>query len=312
MACGVFSHNCSSPNLTNIPTRTKLGQEIRKAFIPRPGNVLGSCDQSQIEMRQAAEDAKCPNLIKVFTDKLDLYWDVAEKVFCRVFTKEDRESGIDPDTGLTLKELYRQAAKIIALGTIYDISPEGLLDQLLVFGAVPFLTGGESKVWDYDRYFEAGVKRCADAIIAFFAPDGYPELLDRRKVHHRRAKKYGMAWDGFGRHRMIPQVYSTHRWIVSEGLRAAGNHPIQGTAAGLLKLWMACIWDHISTYWYLYGIEPLICVHDEVIVEGPKAAVEDFLAECGEILCGLLPSSHYTTPLKASWATAESWGTIKK
>ncbi len=301
--------SCSAPNLQNVPTRTKLGQEIRKAFIPGPGNILGTIDLSQIEMRQIAEDSKCPAMIKVFRDGVDLYWSVAEAVFRREFSKDDREHGVEPVTGLTFKEYYRQAAKVTALMTIYEASPSGVLDQMLVFDAVPFLTGGE-KLWDYDRHYEPALKRCADAIIGFF--DGYPELLRRRKVHHRRATKYGLVWDMFGRHRMIPQVYSTHRWVVGEGLRAAGNHPIQAGPAGILKLWLACIWDHIESYWYLYGIRPLICVHDELIVEGPRAAVEDFLEECSYILRTLLPPDLYTTPLKASWATAGSWGEIKK
>lgn len=309
LACGVFSHNCSNPNLQNIPARTKLGKLVRKAFIAPPGEVYGTCDLSQIEMRHAAEEAGCQNLKDVFKREEDLYWAVTEKIYKRKFNEEER-AGMDPVTGLPNKTAFRQNAKIVALGTIYDISPEGLVDNLLSWdGTIGFLTDGD-KTWDYDRHYTRAVEICAAAIRGFF--EGYPELLDRRREHHRRARTFGKVWDCFGRHRWIPQVFSTHSWVAGEGLRAAGNMPIQAGCAGFLKLWMAKIYDRWESHWRRYGLKPVMAVHDEVLVTGPKPVVEDYLIEAADMVWHLLPPDIYDTPLESSIATALSWGELEK
>lgn len=300
---------CSNPNLQNIPTRTKLGKSVRGAFIPNPGNVLGTCDASQIEMRCQAHDSQALHMMNIFWSFDDLYWGTAEGMYKRIFSEDERKHGVEQVTGQSFKQYYRNSAKIVTLGVSYDISAEGLLDQFLVWKAIEFLTGGES-VWDYDKYYQSGLANCVEAIKAFYAT--YPELLEARKKHHRRARKYGMVWDDFGRIRWIPQVHSTHRWIVSEGLRAAGNMPIQGLAAGIVKLWMAVIWDRIESYWWKRGIRPLIAVHDELVVEGPKPAVEDFLPECSKLLRNLIPYELINVPLESNTAIGSSWADLEK
>lgn len=301
--------SCSNPNLMQIPTRTALGRLVRDAFVAPKGKILGTCDMSQVEMRHAAEDAKCPNLMRVFSDKDDLYWDYASRMYKRVFTKEDRKHGIDDDTGLSLKAVYRQNAKVAALGTIYDITPEGLVDQFLSFDAVRFLTDGDP-VWNHDKYHERALANCTWAIQQFF--EAYPELLTRRREHHRRAMRWGMSWCCFGRQRWIPQVKSVHRWIQQEGLRAAANHPIQGGCAGIMKLWVACVYKRIEEYWGKKGVEPLMVIHDEILTAAPKSVMEDFLPEAAGILKELLPPEFYATPLSSSYGMAESWGTLEK
>lgn len=308
---------CKDPNLQNIPTRSKLGQEVRRAFIPEPGNVLGTCDASQIEMRVHAHDSQCVNLLNIFWNWWDVYWSTAELMYEREFSQEDRKHGVEKISGLSFKEYYRFNAKTTALAVSYEISPEGLVDQFLVSNALAFLTDGDfiygsdgKLVWDYNRHYTGAVKKCSQAIIDFYR--SYPELLERRKEHHRRARKFGLVWDDFGRIRWIPQVYSTHRWIVSEGLRAAGNHPIQGSAAGIVKLWMACIWDRIESYWGKHGVRPLIAIHDEIAVEGPKSVLEDYLPECAKILRNLLPYSMINAPLESNFAIGNNWAELEK
>ena len=300
---------CKSPNLENIPVRTKLGKQIRCAFIPEHGNVLGAVDLSQIEFRQAGEDAHCAGLLDIYTQGLDLYWQIAEAVYERTYSEEDRKGGVNPESGLTYKEEHRQNAKVIALGTLYDISPEGLVDQLLVSKAVRFLSGGDA-LWNPAKYYAGAVEKCRTAIRNFFVR--FPELLTARRIHHKTAIRTGMVWDMFGRHRWIPQVFSTHQWIVGEGLRAAGNFRIQAAAAGILKIWMAVVHQRIVEYWGKHGVIPLMVVHDELDCEGPKSVLEDFLQEAAELVTILMPLDLYSTPLKASFGVADSWGLIQK
>lgn len=299
----------NEPNLTTIPTRTALGKLVRKAFIPSPGNEFGSIDMSQIEPRLSSWDSQCAGMMKVYTDKLDLYWQVASVVYRREFTQQEKEHGVDESTGLTYAELYRQSTKTLVLGILYAISPEGLVDQFLASGAIMFLTGGRSKTWDYDKYYQDAVALCAKAINNFF--EGFPEILRRRREHHRRAARYGYAWDMFGRVRYIPQFKSCHRRTMAEGERQAGNFPIQSGAAGVLKLWMAKIWSRMPV-WERYGVKVLMCCHDEILCEAPSGVLEEFLPECAEVLRTLLPPDQFNVPLKAAWAISDSWGSIRK
>lgn len=303
--------SCSEPNLQTIPIRTMLGREIRNAFVPTKGNHIGTVDVSQIEMRTMCHDAKCSNMMELFWQWEDLYWGVAEGMYKRKFNAEDRKHGIDGGSGQTYKNFYRFNAKTTALGVTYDISPEGLVDLFLSADppAIYFLTGGDS-VWDYDKHYNKAVEICGQAIRDFF--DGYPEILSRRREHHRRARMHGFVWDLWGRIRWIPQVRSTHNWVVGEGLRAAGNMAGQGGAAGVIKLWMAKLWDRIDEYWGFMGLLPLMTVHDELVVEGPKQVVVDFLEEAKYTIRNLIPYVDlFCVPLEADSDVGERWGSLK-
>lgn len=289
--------SCQNPNLQTIPARSKLGKEVRKAFVASNGMVLGTVDLSQIEMRTMAVDSMCNGLLEIFWNWRDLYWSVASDIYRREFTEEERDHGIDPDTKLKFKDLYRFSAKTTALGVTYAISETGLVDLFLSSDPpmIPFLTGGTT--WDYDRDYNSAVERCKRAITDFFI--AYPEILERRREHHRRARKFGLVWDAFGRHRMIPQVYSTHSWIQGEGLRAAGNLSGQGFAAGIAKLLMAWIWNRLNKKWSRYGIRPLLVVHDDITHEGPKEAMEDFLEEVKNGIRNLIPYELFPCPIES-------------
>lgn len=287
----------SNPNLQNIPTRTELGSEVRNIFIPSPGNELGTIDASQIEMRMNAHDSQCGNMMDVFWRDDDFYWDVAEGVYRREFSKAYREKGIvedGPMVGQPYKKWFRQNAKIVALMTGYDASPGGLFDQFLSWG-VPG--------WDEPK--------CATAILNYFKR--YPEILQRKKVHAGRCYRYGLVWDMWGRVRWIPQVKSCHRWVVSEGLRQAGNLAGQGGAAGVIKLWMAVLWrSRIVQALVRDGLKFLIQVHDELVVEGKRRVVQAFLEFAQHTLRNLLtPYDYYSVPLDGNFAIAGRWGELK-
>lgn len=297
----------SNPNLQNIPIRTKLGREIRRAFVPSQGNVIGAVDASQIEMRQMCHDAQCSAMMDIFWSYKDFYWQTAELMYKRTFTEHDRKEGIvqeGPAKGLSFKAWFRFNAKTTALMTAYDTSPGGLYDQFL-------MTSPDA--WQQDSQ-EEGEAICATLIKEYFAV--YHEILKRRKTHHKRAFHYMFAWDMFGRIRWIPQVKSTLFWVVQEGLRAAGNLPGQGGAAGIIKIWMAVMWRIYIQKYAKAGLLILMQVHDELVVEGPLRVAEDFLEEAAHVLRNLFVKSDmqefYCVPLDAEWEVGDSWGDLKE
>jgi hypothetical protein len=242
-------------------------------------------------------------MLEVFWDNQDIYWDNAELIYHRQFSKDAREHGLvdDPEApdnmqGLPIKKWYRQCAKVFALMVGYDASPGAVMDQFLAWG----IPG-----WDEDS--------CGAGLVDYFK--GYPELLDARKRHHRRAVRYGFVWDMWGHWRWIPQFKSCHRRIVGEGMRQAGNVPGQGGAAGAIKLWMAMVWDLLlygPKQWHRH-IEVLLQVHDELISEGEHDAVEDFQAECLHLLRNMLPYDTFVCPLDGTAVTGEKeqpWGML--
>lgn len=319
LAGGIFHHNSSNPNLQNIPIRTKLGKLIRDAFIPKQGNVMGAVDASQIEMRQNAHDARCTAMMDIFWAYQDFYWQTAEMMYKRTFTKEQRkckcanvhvagcptvinEPGQAYD-GLTYKEWYRFNAKTTALMTAYDASPGGLYDQFLI-------TSPEA--WQQSTP-EEGERVCGLLISDYFKV--FHEIIKRRKEHHNRTFRHMLNWDMFGRIRWIPQVKSCHRWVASEGLRAAGNLPGQGGAAGIIKIWMAILHRRIVSFYARHGLMILMQIHDELVVEGPRPVVEEFLQEAAHVLRNMFVKSEYQdfydVPLDAGYAIADRWGQCK-
>lgn len=307
-----------TPNLQNIPIRTDLGVEIRNAFIPGKGLCLGSADASQIEMRMNCFDSQCKNMLRFFEEKEDFYWGTASLMYKRPFPapvrscecptndKGKQEHVADCPTiihapgehydGFTHKKWYRDiCAKVTALMVGYDASASGLYDQFLAWG-VPGWT-------------EA---LCEQAIRDYFA--GYPELLIRKRTHHQRAVRYGFVWDLGGRIRWIPQLKSCHKRVVGEGLRQAGNMAGQGGAAFIIKLWMAIIWGDMD-YWHKHGVRLLLQIHDELLAEGPRAALEDFLGDAVRVLETMLVGFEqwFNVPLGGSMGIGDvgvPWGRI--
>lgn len=312
----------SNPNLQNIPTRTEEGKLVRDSFIPANGHALGTVDASQIEMRMNAFDSQCVNMMDFFHRKEDFYWGTAELMYRRKFPAELRSCKCPHDEetkkikhvqgcptvidapgevfhGMTFKKWYRDiCAKITALMVGYDASAGGLYDQFQAWG-VPGWTE----------------ELCQKAINDYFK--GYPELLARKKVHVKRAIRHGFVWDLGGRVRWIPQMKSVHKRIVAEGQRQAGNLAGQGGAAFIIKLWMAIIWDTIAEYYMSFGLKFLMQIHDELLVEGPRDVVADFLGDAKEIMCHMLDGFEqwFNVPLDGSIAVGDvggSWASLDK
>jgi DNA polymerase-1 len=189
----------TDPNLMNIPIRTDLGKQIRRAFIPEPGKELLSIDYSQIELRVMAHLSEDPILLEVFKNREDVHTATA----CRIFGVDRKE--------LTTK--HRSTAKMVNYGLAYGMGAQGLAERLNV--PVP-------EAQDImDTYFEqfGGVADFLDEVVAQAHTDGFTTTM-------------------FGRRRYLPELGSGNPRVRAIGERQALNAPIQGSAADIMKLAM--------------------------------------------------------------------------
>lgn len=189
----------SNPNLQNIPIRTKLGREIRAAFVAEPGNILLSADYSQIELRILAHFSEDPVLVEAFRRVEDIHSRTAQEVFDVAPFAQTPE--------------HRRAAKVINFGIIYGLSAFGLAQNLQI-----------------DQ------KEAAKFIAAYFDRyRGVKKYLERQVAETR---KTGVTRTMFGRVRPIPEINSPQPSLRNFAERTAMNTPLQGTAADLIKLAM--------------------------------------------------------------------------
>ena len=196
----------AEPNLQNIPTRTDLGSEIRKMFVPEPGNVLVDADYSQIELRLLAHISGDEGMRAAFRAGGDFHAETAAKVF-----------------GVARKDVtheMRRRAKAVNFGIVYGISPFSLAQDIGV-------TQKEAKAY-MDAYFATfpGVRAYMDAVVEQAKRDGWVETL-----YHRR--------------RDLPELKSSNFNMRAFGERVALNMPIQGTAADIMKLAMIAVWKRL-------------------------------------------------------------------
>ena len=225
----------TNPNLQNIPIRTDLGKEIRKAFVPRDENhALLAVDYSQIELRIVASVAEDPGMMEAFHAGIDIHTATAAKVF-----------GISV-ADVTKDQRYK--AKSVNFGLIYGQGAFGLAQNLGI-------KRGEAKEL-IDSYFEqfGGVKTYMDDTIKYCREHGYVKTL-------------------MGRKRFIPDINSSNQTVVGFAERNAINAPIQGSAADMIKLAMINIHNRFSKM--DIGTKMLLQVHDELLFDVPKTELEE-------------------------------------
>lgn len=196
----------SEPNLQNIPIRTELGREIRKAFVAAPGTVLLSADYSQIELRILAHVTADEELVRAFQQDEDIHTHTAT----RLFNVED--SQVTPE--------MRRQAKTVNFAVIYGMSDFGLSQALNVPREV-----AHEWITSYFARFP-GVKKYTEETVA-------------------KARETGYVCTLLGRRRYIPDIRSSNRNLRMFAERAAVNMPIQGTAADIIKLAMIKVHEHV-------------------------------------------------------------------
>ncbi len=186
----------SDPNLQNIPIRTGIGREIRRAFVAEPGAVLVSADYSQIELRVLAHLSGDETLIAAFERGDDIHDQTALAVF-------------GPDSTLDAHELRRRAK---------------IVNYALLYGKTAFTLARDIGV------SQAAAQQFIDAYFA-----GFPRVRDFIDRTLEDARASGVVKTLFGRRRAVPELTSRNGQIRSAAERVAVNMPIQGTAADILK-----------------------------------------------------------------------------
>ncbi|MFH1522390.1 MAG: DNA polymerase I [Patescibacteria group bacterium] len=189
----------SEPNLQNIPIRTELGREIRKAFVSKPGFKLLSLDYSQIELRLAAHMSRDKKMIKAFKDGVDIHTATAAAI-----------NQVKP--GEVTSQMRREA-KATNFGILYGQGPHGLSQtaDIPYFRAKEFIDGYFKVYKDVKKYIDNSIKLARDK--------GYAETL-------------------FNRRRYLPELNSSVMQVKKAAERMAMNMPLQGTAADMIKVAM--------------------------------------------------------------------------
>ncbi len=220
----------SNPNLQNIPIRTEVGREIRRAFVAAPGNVLVSADYSQIELRLLAHLSEDETLIAAFERGEDIHTTVAADVF-----------GVNPKD-VTARQ--RDSAKMINFGIVYGITPFGLSRRLggevSIEEAAEIINGYKSRFAGIDAFLQ----QCVDMA----RTHGYVETMRKRR-------------------RAIPQIDASNPQQRALGERMAINSVVQGSAADLIKLAMIDLYRRLPEAFP--KVRMLLQIHDELVFEAP-------------------------------------------
>ncbi len=233
-ATGRLSSN--NPNLQNIPVRSELGGQVRRAFVTRDVGAdpyLLSADYSQIELRILAHISKDPGLLEAFDNDEDIHAATASQVFSVAIEDVTRE--------------MRSRAKVFNFGVLYGLTDFGLAQRE---GISREEAGAFIK-----RYFEKyeAVKRWRDEVVAETRRDGYAETLA-------------------GRRRYIPDIHATNFNVRMAAERVAINMPIQGTASDIIKIAMIRVDAELAEAGF--ETKMLLQVHDELIFEGPSSELD--------------------------------------
>ncbi|MDY3292449.1 MAG: DNA polymerase I [Parolsenella sp.] len=257
----------SNPNLQNIPTRSELGHRVRTAFKVAPGSVFLACDYSQIELRLLAHLSGDEHLIEAFCEGEDFHAETAARVF-----------------GVPVSEVtpvMRSRAKAVNFGIVYGQQAYGLSTSLGISRAE-----AQGMI---DRYFAAypGVRRYLDETVAL-------------------AKRNVWASTMYGRKRHVPDILARNASLRNFGERTAMNHPMQGTAADIIKLAMVAVDARMREEGMTSKL--VLQIHDELDFEVPEAELEAMSALVKETMEGVVTLS---VPLVAEVSYGEDWAAAK-
>jgi len=260
------------PNLQNIPTSTKEGRSVRRAFVAEEGWSLVAIDYSQIELRIAAILSHDANLIEIFKRREDVHTGVAVRVF-----------GV---TAEAVTSEMRRKAKVINFGILYGMGVNALRTNL-----------GEGTSREEAQSF----------LNAYF--NTFSRLADYLDETKALAAKLGYTETLFGRRRHFPGLRSTAPFIRAQAERMAINAPIQGTAADCIRLAMVAIGDLLKES---KSVRPLLQVHDELIFEiETKRLTESIPALVARMESVLKGKETYGVPLEVRVAVGPNWADLK-
>ena len=257
----------SDPNLQNIPTRSELGRTVKTAFSAGEGSVFLAVDYSQIELRLLAHLSGDEHLVRAFNEGEDFHAETAARVFGVPVSE------VTPD--------LRSRAKAVNFGIVYGQQAYGLSQSLHISMA-------EARDM-IDRYYEAypGVRTFLDNVVA-------------------RAKQTGYAETMYGRRRHIPELKAKNPQLRGFGERTAMNHPMQGTAADIIKIAMARVSRRLEEE--DFAAHMILQVHDELDFECPVGEVERLTAMVRDVMEHVVD---LRVPLIAEASTGITWADAK-
>ena len=257
----------SDPNLQNIPTRSELGRTVKTAFSAGEGSVFLAVDYSQIELRLLAHLSGDEHLVRAFNEGEDFHAETAARVFGVPVSE------VTPD--------LRSRAKAVNFGIVYGQQAYGLSQSLHISMA-------EARDM-IDRYYEAypGVRTFLDNVVA-------------------RAKQTGYAETMYGRRRHIPELKAKNPQLRGFGERTAMNHPMQGTAADIIKIAMARVSRRLEEEGF--AAHMILQVHDELDFECPVDEVERLTTMVRDVMEHVVD---LRVPLIAEASTGITWADAK-
>ncbi|HSM58803.1 MAG TPA: DNA polymerase I [Candidatus Sulfomarinibacteraceae bacterium] len=261
----------SSPNLQNIPVRTEVGQQIRRGFVARPGWCFLAADYSQVELRILAHITQDEAMLEAFRQGQDIHRATAAAVY-----------------GVPLEEVtfqQRQFAKNVNFGLIYGMGPYRLARESGLT-----LAEAENYIKEYFERFP-----------------GIEDYLERTK---RRAREKGYVETLLGRRRYFPifQARSrANRQMVARSEREAINHPIQGTAADIIKIAMIRLYRKLREGGYRARM--ILQIHDELLLEVPEAEL-DAVREL--VVTTMSDAFELDVPLKVEVSSGYNWLELKE
>lgn len=257
----------SDPNLQNIPTRSELGRTVKTAFSAGEGSVFLAVDYSQIELRLLAHLSGDEHLVRAFNEGEDFHAETAARVFGVPVSE------VTPD--------LRSRAKAVNFGIVYGQQAYGLSQSLHISMA-------EARDM-IDRYYEAypGVRTFLDNVVA-------------------RAKQTGYAETMYGRRRHIPELKAKNTQLRGFGERTAMNHPMQGTAADIIKIAMARVSRRLEEEGF--AAHMILQVHDELDFECPIDEVERLTTMVRDAMEHVVD---LRVPLIAEASTGITWADAK-
>lgn len=257
----------SDPNLQNIPTRSELGRTVKTAFSAGEGSVFLAVDYSQIELRLLAHLSGDEHLVRAFNEGEDFHAETAARVFGVPVSE------VTPD--------LRSRAKAVNFGIVYGQQAYGLSQSLHISMA-------EARDM-IDRYYEAypGVRTFLDNVVA-------------------RAKQTGYAETMYGRRRHIPELKAKNPQLRGFGERTAMNHPMQGTAADIIKIAMARVSRRLEEEGF--AAHMILQVHDELDFECPVDEAERLTTMVRDVMEHVVD---LRVPLIAEASTGITWADAK-
>lgn len=221
----------SSPNMQNIPKRSKVGVDVRRAFLPLEGGVLFAFDYSQIELRLAAHVANAKKMLKAFEEGEDVHSSTAAEVF-------------DVDVKDVTKD-QRAAAKTVNFAVLYGVSAYGLSQQL-----------------------RNTPEEAAEIIESYF--EKFPDIKNYIENVIELARREEKLETMFGRYVNVNNINSSNYQLKKAAERFAINFPMQGSAADIMKLSMIDVYSFVEDFKKTHPsieLNMLLQVHDEIVFE---------------------------------------------